>query len=229
MAFSDDFVGTAGQFLEDRDGWEMPTGSGGALFLRSSGVLRPRSSSFGTHVYRCPDQGSLDQYIIVRLSSIAGNTTTAAVALRFQDAGNHIGWYLAGTGSSGLRLCKRVAGVLTDLSTFSFAVDQWVKVEVVGDSLSAYLGGTDESPGDWTAVASVEDTPGFTSTRQGLLADQLGPDYRYFEAGALGAVSTEPFLLRHNPRTNKVVPVLSSPTVTDIGATCVRPRVTKGF
>ena len=42
-------------------------------------------------------------------------------------------------------------------------------------------------------------------------------------------VSAEPFLLRHNPRTNKVVPVLSSPTVTDIGAACVRPRVTKGF
>ena len=42
-------------------------------------------------------------------------------------------------------------------------------------------------------------------------------------------VSAEPFLLRHNPRTNKVIPVLSSPTVTDIGANCVRPRVTKGF
>ena len=43
------------------------------------------------------------------------------------------------------------------------------------------------------------------------------------------SVSAEPFLLRHNPRTNKVIPVLSSPTVTDIGAACVRPRVTKGF
>ena len=42
-------------------------------------------------------------------------------------------------------------------------------------------------------------------------------------------VSEEPFLLRHNPRTNKVIPVLSSPTVTDIGANCVRPRVSKGY
>ena len=41
--------------------------------------------------------------------------------------------------------------------------------------------------------------------------------------------TTEAFALRHNPRTNKVIPVLSSPTVTDIGAACVRPRVTKGF
>ena len=42
-------------------------------------------------------------------------------------------------------------------------------------------------------------------------------------------VSAEFFRLRHNPRTNKVIPVLSSPTVTDIGANCVRPRVTKGY
>ena len=42
-------------------------------------------------------------------------------------------------------------------------------------------------------------------------------------------VSAEPFQLRHNPRTNKVIPVLSAPTVTDIGANCVRPRVTKGY
>ena len=42
-------------------------------------------------------------------------------------------------------------------------------------------------------------------------------------------VSAEPFLLRHNPRLNKVIPVLSSPTVTDIGANCVRPRVKKGY
>ena len=44
-----------------------------------------------------------------------------------------------------------------------------------------------------------------------------------------GVVSAEPFALRHNPRTNKVIPVLSAPTVTDIGANCVRPRVTKGY
>ena len=44
-----------------------------------------------------------------------------------------------------------------------------------------------------------------------------------------GLVSTESYQLRHNPRTNKVIPVLSAPTVTDIGANCVRPRVTKGY
>ena len=56
----------------------------------------------------------------------------------------------------------------------------------------------------------------------------IGTDDDPAPTGPVG-VSEEPFLLRHNPRTNKVIPVLSSPTVTDIGAACVRPRVTKGF
>jgi hypothetical protein len=62
-----------------------------------------------------------------------------------------------------------------------------------------------------------------------LIEFGVGTDGDPAPTGPVGGVSTEPFLLRHNPRTNKVVPVLSSPTVTDLGATCVRPRVTKGF
>ena len=57
----------------------------------------------------------------------------------------------------------------------------------------------------------------------------VGTDNDPAPTGPVGGISAEPFLLRHNPRTNKVIPVLSSPTVTDIGAACVRPRVTKGY
>ena len=57
----------------------------------------------------------------------------------------------------------------------------------------------------------------------------IGTDGDPAPTGPVGGISAEPFALRHNPRTNKVIPVLSSPTVTDIGATCVRPRVSKGF
>ena len=55
----------------------------------------------------------------------------------------------------------------------------------------------------------------------------IGTDGDPAPTGPIG--TTEAFALRHNPRTNKVIPVLSSPTVTDIGANCVRPRVTKGY
>ena len=55
----------------------------------------------------------------------------------------------------------------------------------------------------------------------------LGTDGDPAPTGPLGTI--EPFILRHNPSLNKVIPVLSSPTVTDIGANCVRPRVTKGY
>ena len=79
-----------------------------------------------------------------------------------------------------------------------------------------------------------------TAARAVLFGNIYGGQSTYTQLGidlignaiewALGRTeSAEPFLLRHNPRTNKVIPVLSSPTVTDIGANCVRPRVTKGY
>ena len=65
------------------------------------------------------------------------------------------------------------------------------------------------------------------SMRFWLYAFGWGTDGDPAPTGPLG--TTEAFALRHNPRLNKVIPVLSSPTVTDIGANCVRPRVTKGY
>ena len=70
----------------------------------------------------------------------------------------------------------------------------------------------------------VDTVEGYAAHKWGL-AGNLPSDHPY-KAAPPGSVS---FLLRHNPRTNKVIPVLSSPTVTDIGANCVRPRVTKGY
>ena len=69
---------------------------------------------------------------------------------------------------------------------------------------------------------------GYLAWKWGLEAN-LPADHPYKAAAPAAAPAAEPFQLRHNPRTNKVIPVLSAPTVTDIGANCVRPRVTKGY
>jgi len=98
---------------------------------------------------------------------------------------------------------------------------------------------TAEEPSGWgaegsTGIQSQAGVPGFSLSITDaqiyyLYGFGVGTDGDPAPTGPVGGVSAEPFLLRHNPRTNKVIPVLSSPTVTDIGATCVRPRVTKGF
>ena len=96
----------------------------------------------------------------------------------------------------------------------------------------------DEEPVLWGADGSSENN--VVSGKQGIGGRLNTNQILYVHGFGVGTdgdpaptgpvdVSAEPFLLRHNPRTNKVIPVLSSPTVTDIGANCVRPRVTKGF
>ena len=80
------------------------------------------------------------------------------------------------------------------------------------------------------ATAFTEGWVGFhfwTAATYRIYEIGVGTDGDPAPTGPVG--TTEAFALRHNPRTNKVIPVLSSPTVTDIGANCVRPRVTKGY
>ena len=72
------------------------------------------------------------------------------------------------------------------------------------------------------------DTSGASSSGAKLYSISAGTDGDPAPTGPVEAPA-EPFALRHNPRTNKVIPVLSSPIVTDIGAACVRPRVSKGY
>ena len=92
-----------------------------------------------------------------------------------------------------------------------------------GDNANTTLGA---ALGTAYKTVSAGPTGDQTFTENGN-GDEKGSTQIMVYGGA--SVSAEPFLLRHNPRTNKVIPVLSSPTVTDIGAACVRPRVTKGF
>ena len=66
---------------------------------------------------------------------------------------------------------------------------------------------------------------GYLAHRWGLESNlPTGHPYIQFPPGY-----AEPYRFTHHPRLHKVIPTLSSPTVTDIGAACVRPRVTKGY
>ena len=111
------------------------------------------------------------------------------------------------------------------------------RVQIVGSTVRAkYFTHYGVEPAEWGHEVQNTDWPG--AGRVAMQVNDQSPSL----LGKIGIgtdgdpaptgpveVSAEPFLLRHNPRTNKVIPVLSSPTVTDIGANCVRPRVTKGF
>ena len=100
-----------------------------------------------------------------------------------------------------------------------------------GSRLILGVGGWGSSP-DWTQAAYRLDEFSFwrgVAPTQEMAEALYNGDVGLSFAEILTTRTTEAFALRHNPRTNKVIPVLSAPTVTDIGANCVRPRVTKGY
>ena len=139
-----------------------------------------------------------------------------------------------------LRLMKHTPGSSSLESTSATTTERrswwWTRITITGSSLLArFWEGALEDENDtreMTATDSSYTSPAFAGVRtiNGIARFThfyVGTDGDPAPTEPLGGA--EPFLLRHNPRTNKVIPVLSSPTVTDIGATCVRPRVTKGF
>ena len=118
----------------------------------------------------------------------------------------------------------------SDPLTFRFRANGSSLSGVLWNSLSA------DEPATWSLQATATGShatatgyPGFVlqTGRLFVVSIGIGTDGDPAPTGPLS--TTEAFALRHNPRTNKVIPVLSAPTVTDIGANCVRPRVTKGY
>ena len=118
----------------------------------------------------------------------------------------------------------------SDPLTFRFRANGSSLSGVLWNSLSA------DEPATWSlqttatgSHATATGYPGFVlqTGRLFVVSIGIGTDGDPAPTGPLS--TTEAFALRHNPRTNKVIPVLSAPTVTDIGANCVRPRVTKGY
>ena len=142
---------------------------------------------------------------------------------------------------NGLRIYRTTNTLASIPNVLPIDTFQWYRM--VRDPIQNIMAGKiwvdgDPEPSEWgvywdsDAVSNPEDTLRFffsSSVFSSHWVDVagIGTDGDPAPTGPLS--TTEAFALRHNPRTNKVIPVLSSPTVTDIGANCVRPRVTKGY
>ena len=114
-----------------------------------------------------------------------------------------------------------------NMTTGEMAWRQWLYTDP--EPSTWLLEHTAPSPGDWGTgfglISGANSGGLFRMVHFSWIG--VGTDGDPAPTGPLS--TTEAFALRHNPRTNKVIPVLSSPTVTDIGAACVRPRVSKGY
>ena len=171
------------------------------------------------------------------LMRVSGSTDRRIFARGSGAAASETGWMLGRRTPNDARVARYVNGeLITD-------VDMTVFVSATSDMVfsEANLDGSSLQWREWLASDPAPDWMASTDSSAISGAGQTG--IFFFEADTAlkvwsFAVGTDgdpapagpvSFLLRHNPRTNKVIPVLSSPTVTDIGANCVRPRVTKGY
>ena len=182
---------------------------------------------------------------LCKFNLFGGRTGGVAARIKSLDTTRGTAYTSQNSSSTSARLCRfdGDAGTnevnLTTTVSWDCRIWHWRLLEVSGNTIrhKLYTGVADDEPSDWTHETTDSTYSGdggvglffrIMNTSFYVREIYVGTDGDPAPTGPVD-VSAEPFLLRHNPRTNKVIPVLSSPTVTDIGANCARPRVSKGY
>ena len=137
MSFSDSFTGTNGDLLKDRSGWTElnATSAHGEIF---NNALAVGGTSDNRSAYVCTDQGTANHRSQAVMKHEASGISINLLAINLLDSNNYIGIRILGTGGTGLRLSKRVAGTITDLINTSGTVNDIVRCERSGNTVQFY-------------------------------------------------------------------------------------------
>jgi hypothetical protein len=180
MAFTDTFTEGSDTNLESHTpsggtAWTRVDGAAGAAVVNAANDALHAASATNT-MYRCDDQGSADQYVQYKVSSL--NDNVSFVCNRATDANNFIGVRVNATK---IELFKRVTGTFTQLGvdgTTTVVVTDVIKLESEGDDHRVYINGNLE--------ITRTDTAHNTVTRQGVcIRGTQGHWIDDFEAGVL--------------------------------------------
>lgn len=198
MPFQDALAGTSGDPLDGRSGWSL-LGAEGLFVYEISGSnvdirVFANGGGSGSTAYQCTDQSNADHYTQAKVVALA-SSSSSYIAVRLVDKDNAVGVRFAGTGATGIRLSKLIAGVNTDLTAGTSPNMQGVtgdsyRVSVTGDQYSLWYdsgstGSFTQSGSDQTVINAEIST---AETTQGLISGTTGGlRLDDFEAGALGA------------------------------------------
>ena len=227
--------GSAGHYTKQVDGAKDVL-----RYLATSGGIAARGLAYDNAV--C--SGQTEMLTQVRDADLSNPASGRLVLFASDGPDNEYGAYLD-ENLNRLQLYRRVNGGFAGITNTGIIISSLIYYNIrlqVTPGSPNQLKAKVWAEGDTEPAWQIETTDSNLSLSSGW-AGHVGfavDDNVYYNFTAFGwdgdpaptgpvDVSAEPFLLRHNPRTNKVIPVLSSPTVTDIGANCVRPRVSKGF
>jgi hypothetical protein len=155
-------------------------------------VLIKNAADSNGAMYRCDDQGSVDQY--VQFAVVATNQASF-VANRASANTSYIGVRSNGA-TPKVQIFKRVAGTFTQLGSngaTTVVAGNTIRLESSGDAHEAYLQGVSQ-------VGPTNDAHNNTVTRQGVngRSADSGNWIDTFEAGTLGAAGPVVPIFRHH-------------------------------
>jgi hypothetical protein len=149
MSFTDDFTGTNGQELQNRDGWSLlGSNLSGRCTIYDNGLgVTNAGGTYGLTLYEAAyGESSASRYLEFTLA--AGWTVTGRlrISIATVDVNNCIGIRILNTGSAGLGLFRRVAGTFTDSAiTTQAATGDTYRLEVDdNDTIRLYRNGTQQ-------------------------------------------------------------------------------------
>lgn len=190
MAFTDDFTGDDNQDIQDRTGWSIELDGTYRCRIWGNGItFRTGGGGSGDSYWICTDQGSADHYTEFKntdFNAVEGDAIY--MCCRLVDNDNFLAWWLGGTGAIGSRLCKCVAGSITDLVTVQGAEDDVIKITCESNTIKFYIDdvqqGTDQTVTDHN-----------TETSQGIVAEWYTGDATVFDDWEAGPMAAPPATL----------------------------------
>lgn len=163
-------------------GGPFVTGSGAenAFVVQTNGNLKFNGSVGNAHVL----DGSADAggYVEIITPATLAAATHRVVALRLQDINNWIGLDMAGTGATGFRVSRCVAGVITDLYQFQGTANTTYFLSDDGNTINLIVNGAPE-------FSFVDNTNFVSATGKGLVSIATSGTnaeiITYYESGTL--------------------------------------------
>ena len=165
--FEDSFTTGSNESLVDHtpdvgSAWTLISGESTNFFVNASdSTLRSMSSALTA--VSSDDLGSSDCYVEGELSIVL-SMPNRYVALRMQDSSNFIGWVMAGTGGSGMRLVKVVGGVITNLIQIQGVLGRVYRVEAEGTTVKFFENGVQQGSDITVTEFSTETTQGVVTS-----------------------------------------------------------------
>lgn len=188
MAFTESFTGSSGTDLADLGtGWTRADGSNGMAQINGSNQLKANTTDSSGALYYI-DTGTADHYAqhVTKKLSWSSSIPFGSV-VRGVDRSNYIGARVV-TGS-GAELYKRVSGTFTLVGSYSYtpALDDVVKLEISGTSVTCYVNGVSRvtgtvSDGVFTGVTKAGLVP------RGSTGDPWLDDWECTSSGGGGGV-----------------------------------------